>query len=118
LARYDIYNVEERLREYDPELFRRVDWDEKRSLHRIICYDPHDREEYCAFTVQHGQLDHRVVSDFMRISPKNGYNPFEELDQKIDEKERAQERKITDMATDLAENILGSFSRKPSRAVD
>lgn len=118
MAKYDLYGIENRLREYDPVLFRRIDFDEKRGLHKIICWDPIERETYTAFTVPHGKLDHRTVCDFMRVNPRNGYDPFAEIDLSLEQKENRQERKITDMATDLAENILGSFRHRPSRAID
>lgn len=118
MAQYDIYHIEERLKDYDPEIFRRIEFDEKRGLHRLICYDPKTREEYIAFTVPHGKLDHRTVARYMEIHPKNGFNVFKYLDRELEKRERQQEKKISDMAHDLVDNILSSFRMKPSRSID
>lgn len=118
MAEFDLYGIEDRLREYDPELFRRIDFDHKRGLHRIICYDPILREEYIAFTVKPGELDNRTVKEYMEIHPRNGFNLFRYFDEQRAIKERRDENRIRDMATDLAENILSSFRMKPSRSID
>lgn len=118
MAKYDVYNIEARLKEYDPEMFRRIDWDDKRNLHKIICWDPEEREEYTAFTVPHGKLDHRTACDFMRINPRNGYNPFEEIDKSLEQKVKCEDQKISDMAQNLADNLYDSFRMKPSRTVE
>jgi|HigsolmetaGSP11D_1036233.scaffolds.fasta_scaffold17374_2 hypothetical protein len=118
MAKYDIYHIEERLQQYDPDYFRRIDFDEKRGLHRLICYDPVNREEYVAFTVPAGKLDHRTVAKYMEIHPRNGFNIFKYLDQELNKREREQEKRISDMAHDLADNILSSFRMKVSRSID
>src|SRR5690606_16196775 len=96
MAKYDIYHIEERLQQYDPDYFRRIDFDEKRGLHRLICYDPVNREEYIAFTVPAGKLDHRTVAKYMEIHPRNGFNIFKYLDAELQKRDRAQEKRISD----------------------
>lgn len=117
MAQNDIYQIEERLQEYDPELFRRIDFDERRGLHRLICYDPLNREEYVAFTVPVGKLDNRTVIRYKEIHPRNGFNVFQYLDKELEKKERMQDQRISDMAHDMADNLLNSFRMKPSRSI-
>ena len=116
MAFADIYHIESRINQIDPRIIR-IDWDEKRALHKIIVWDEHDREEYTAFTVPHGELDARVESDIYRLNPAR-YNVMEELQKMAEEKQRHNDNKVSDMARDMADNLYDSFRFKPSRSID
>lgn len=102
MAQLDLYNIEERLREWDENILR-VDWDARKLRHRIICRDERTGEEYIAMTVPLGQLDARVVNRMMEINPKRGYNPFHEIDRARAAKERRDEIRISEMAHGMAD---------------
>lgn len=116
MAFADIYNIKQRINQIDPRMIR-IDWDEKRLLHKIIAWDRFDEEEYVAFTVPHGELDARVERDVYRLNPER-YNVMEELRKMAEEKQRREDSKISDMAHDLADNLYDSFCFKPSRSID
>ena len=100
LADYDVYHIEERLQELDPNILR-VDFDNRRKLHRIICTD--GRAEYTAMTVPLGNLDSRVVTRMMEINPKRGYNPFHEIDKAAELKQKRDESRVSDIAYGMAD---------------
>jgi hypothetical protein len=116
MALYDPYYIEERLKEYDPNI-RRIDFDPRRGLHRIVCWDPYVEEEYIAMTCKAGELDARVYNRMREINPSH-FNALEEIQRAQAEKEREEERKINHMAQDWADNIQSAFSMKPSRSID
>lgn len=115
MAQFDIYHIEERMKELSWRL-RRIEWNDRHKRHEIIAVDNLNME-YIAMTVKPGQLDGRILDRLKEIDPTNGYNPFRELERYERQKERAEERKITDMATDMAENLQSSFRHKPSRSI-
>lgn len=115
MAFADIHNIEERLQRIDPRILR-IDFDNNKLRHNVIAWDTKDESEYIAFTVPHGQLDARVEKEFYRIS-NSGYNGFNELREWEAKMEREKEKKITDMAIDMYENIDRSWRFKPSRSV-
>lgn len=115
MAQYDIHNMEERLQEIDPRIVR-IDFNHARERHEIIARDNHGAE-YIAFTVPWGELDARVERELYRIRPER-MNPFEEVRRAEERKQRAEDKKIHDMATDLVENIQSSFRHKPSRSIE
>jgi hypothetical protein len=101
MAEYDVYDIERRLKQYDDRILR-IDFDHRRGLHRIICWDPIYYEEYTAMTVAAGQLDARVERRMMEINPKH-FNAIADIDAARAQKERQDERKIEDMARDFAD---------------
>ncbi|QHT61699.1 hypothetical protein GXP70_18110 [Paenibacillus lycopersici] len=114
MAQYDVHDIERRLREIDPKIIR-IDFDHRRALHRIIAVDRLG-DEYTAWTVPLGELDARQEREAYRINPER-YNAFDELRAAEAAKQRRQDAKVTDMATDMAENLISSFSHKPSRSI-
>ena len=100
----DIHNIEERLNQIDPRIIR-IDFDYHKERYKIIAWDEKEHCEYIAFTVPWGELDARVEREVYRIRPRPGYNPFDELRRMEEQKERDDERKIEDMARDMAETI-------------
>ena len=103
MAKYDIYHIEERLREWHPS-FVRLEWEDERKIHKVIMRDALNLE-YTAMHVPHGQLDARVLYRMMEINPERGYNPFHEIDRNIRERERAENHRIEEMAYDFASNF-------------
>lgn len=103
MALFDIYNIESRLREWDENVLR-IDFDEGRGLHKVVCKDKLGLE-YVAMTVPVGKLDARVVHRMMEINPKRGYNPFDEIDQATEQREQASEKRIGDMAHSMADML-------------
>lgn len=116
MAQYDIHDIERRLQKLDDRILR-IDFNERRGVHQIICWDPVLYEEYTAMTVKAGELDARVERRMMEINPQH-YNVFEDIDQSLREKEMREEQKISDMARDMADNLDASFKLKPSRTID
>lgn len=103
MAQYDVYDIERRLQEYDSRVLR-IDFNESRGVHYIICWDPIVQEEYSAMTVPAGQLDARVERRMMEINP-NHFNAINDIDQHRANKERADERRVEDMARDMADTF-------------
>lgn len=101
MAQYDIYHIEERLKEWHPAVLR-IDWDV--NQHKIIMKDARDKE-YTAMHVPFGHLDARVIHRMMEINPERGYSPFDEIDRNIRQRERDQERKIENIAYDMANTL-------------
>lgn len=114
MALYDLYDMERRLQEIDPRIIR-IDWDARREQHNIIAVD-RAGDEYTAWTVPWGDLDARQERELYRLNPER-YNAFAELREMEAARERRQDAKITDMATDLADNLCDSFRFKPSRSI-
>lgn len=114
MALYDLYDMERRLHEIDPHIIR-IDWDARREQHNIIAVD-RTGDEYTAWTVPWGQLDARQEWELYRLNPDR-YNAFDELRKLEAAHERHRNAKITDMATDLADNLCDSFRFKPSRSI-
>jgi hypothetical protein len=106
MAIYDVYNIEQRLQEYDDRVLR-IDWNDRRKMHHIICWDPILYEEYTAMTVPGGQLDQRVLYRMMEINPKH-FNALEDIDKANEQKERNDEKKVEDMAY-----AIGDMLHKP-----
>jgi len=107
--------MERRLNQVDPRIIR-IDFDHRRERHKIIAVDT-TGAEYTAWTVPWGELDARQEREAYRINPER-YNAFEELRAAEEARQRREDRKITDMATDMADNMLLSFRHKPSRSID
>jgi len=103
MADYDLYNIEDRLKEIDSRILR-IDFNYERERHEIIAWDDTNKVEYIAFTVPWGQLDGRVEEELRRIRPER-YNAFEEWRQMEERRERAEEKKIEDLARDFAETF-------------
>lgn len=101
MAEFDPHEIERRLMEYDDRVLR-IDFDHRRGLHRIICFDTFLQEEYIAMTVPAGQLDARVEIEMMKINP-NHFNALEYIDKARADKERRDDNKVGDMARDFAE---------------
>lgn len=113
---YDIYHIEERLQEVDPNILR-IDFDPDTLRHEIVARDKANNE-YVAMTVPLGKLDARVVERVKEIDPRRGYNPFDDIEKWMNDKERRENRRIEDMARDMADNVYDSFKFKPSRSID
>jgi len=105
MAFNDLYNIEDRLKEIDPNILR-IDFDYDKQLHEIIAVDKLGAQ-YVAMTVKHGELDARVIRRMQQIDPRK-FNPFDEVMEWHRKKERSEEKKVEDMARDFAENL-----RKP-----
>jgi hypothetical protein len=103
MAQYDLYNIEQRLQELDPNILR-IDFDYDRERHQIIAWDAYNKEEYIAMTVPWNELDARVVLHMQRINPER-FNAFAELDKLNAIRERDQERKTEDMAHSMADML-------------
>lgn len=103
MALYDVYHIEERLREWHPAVLR-IDFEERRKIHKVIMKDARG-QEYTAMHVPLGELDARVIHRMMEINPERGYRAFDEINRNIRQREREQERKIEDMAYDMAETL-------------
>lgn len=116
MAQYDLYDIERRLQQYDDRILR-IDFDNRRGFHQIICFDPVLHEEYIAMSVPAGELDARVERRMQEINPKH-YNALEDIDQSLTAKARVEEKKIEDMARDMADNLESSFKLKPSRTIE
>lgn len=101
MAEFDVHDIERRICEYDPRI-RRIDFNHKRGMHRIIGYDHTVDEEYIVMTVPAGQLDARVERRIMEINPDH-FNALEDIDAARVERERREERKVEDMARDFAD---------------
>lgn len=100
---YDLYNIEGRLKEMDPNILR-IDFDYDKELHEIIAVDKLGTQ-YVAMTVKHGELDSRVITRMQEIDPRRGFRPFDELMNWMDQKAHNDEKKVEDMARDFAETI-------------
>jgi hypothetical protein len=96
----DIYHIEDRLREIDHNILR-IDFDYDREMHKVVAVDKMGTQ-YTAMMVKHGELDARVVSKFQRIDPRK-FNPFDEVDQWLQKKDRDDEKKIEDMSRNMAD---------------
>lgn len=103
MAKYDVYDIERRLREFDDKILR-IDFDERQGMHRIMCWDPVNKEEYIAMSVPAGELDVRVERRMMEINPAH-FNALAEFDRMKAERERAQDQKIEDMAYNMADML-------------
>lgn len=106
VAKYDVYHIEERLKSWNPNVVR-IDWDADREVHKIICQDAF-KKEYVGMTVPFGKLDARVIHRMMEINPERGYNPFNELDDWFNKKDREDDHKMAEMAYGMADVL-----RKP-----
>lgn len=116
MAEWDVHDIERRLQEQDPRVLR-IDLDRKGMRHRIICWDPIQHEEYTAMSVPVGQLDVRVERRMAEINPER-FNAVDDVNKALRAKEQAEEKKVSDMALDMAENLLSSFKFKPSRTIE
>lgn len=114
MALYDVHDIERRLSELHPQ-FVRIDFDHKSERHRIVMQDKVGAE-YIAFTVPWNELDARTERDFIKVTSSR-YNAFDEIRESEKAREKAQDAKISDMAHDMADNLLDSFRFKPSRSI-
>jgi hypothetical protein len=103
MAQYDVFDIERRLKEYDPCL--RIEWDPEDCVHEVIYRNPVTTQDEIVMTVQPGQLDARVERRVKEIDRMRGYDPFKEIQKALDERDREQERKIEDLAYDMANTI-------------
>lgn len=104
----DIYHIEERLKEIDPNILR-IDFDYDKQVHEIIAVDKLGAQ-YVAMTVKHGELDARVLKRMQEIDPRK-FNPFDELEKWQVQKERAEQRKVEDMARDFVDTFHAPLVR-------
>lgn len=109
MAQYDVFHIEERLNEWHPAVLR-IDWDDTRKIHKIIMKDAQNHE-YTAMHVPAGHLDARVIYRMMEINPERGYNPFDEIDHNIRQREKGQNDRMEDMARDMANNLYEPIMR-------
>jgi hypothetical protein len=106
----DVYNIEQRLQQIDERILR-IDFDFGKMRHNIIAWDPHDEDEYIAWTVPWGELDARVEKDFIKIrSPR--YNAFDEIRESEAKKERDEEKKMHEIAESMADVLYKPLMRE------
>lgn len=103
MAQFDLYNIEQRLQELDPNLLR-IDFNFDTERHQIIAWDAKNKEEYIAMTVPWNELDARVVTHMQKINPTR-FNAFAELDKLMMQRERAEEKKLEDMSHSMADML-------------
>lgn len=103
MSQYDLYYIEDRLKQWHPAVLR-IDFEEQRKIHKVVMLDARG-QEYTAMHVPLGELDARVIQRMMEINPERGYKAFDEIERNIQQREREQERKIEDMAYDMAETL-------------
>lgn len=101
MAKYDVHNMEERLKRIDDRILR-IDFDNNRKRHNIVAWDSRGEEEYIAFSAAPGELDARVEHEFYRIRNGN-YNAFDELRAWEAQKERNDEKRIEENAAGMAD---------------
>lgn len=114
MAKYDVYDIERRLSELHSQ-FVRIDFDYKSERHKVIMRDKHSLE-YIAFTIPWDELDFRTEQDFIKITSTR-YNAFDEIRECEKAREKEQDANISDMAHDMADNLIDSFKFKPSRSM-
>lgn len=103
MAIFDLYNIEQRLQELDPNILR-IDFDFASERHRIIAWDAKNKEEYIAMTVPWNELDARVVVHMQKINPTR-FNAFAELDKMMLQREQAEEKKLEEMSHSMADML-------------
>ena len=103
MAIFDLYNIEQRLQEIDPNILR-IDFNFDTERHQIIAWDAKNKEEYIAMTVPWKELDARVVVHMQKINPTR-FNAFAELDKMMQHREREEEKKLEDMSHSMADML-------------
>jgi hypothetical protein len=97
MAQHDVYYIDERLQEYDPNL--RVEWNPRKRIHQVL----YQNEPVMA--VPEGKLDARVYHRIVEIDRRNGFDPFKTVDQWLVHRDRQEEKKVEHMAQDMADML-------------
>ncbi|OAS19248.1 hypothetical protein [Paenibacillus oryzisoli] len=105
MAINDLYYIEDRLKEIDPNILR-IDFDYDNLKHQVIAVDKLGTQ-YVAMTVKHGELDARVVRRIQQIDPRK-FNPFDDIGKWLHKKELDEDKKVNEIARGMAETL-----RKP-----
>lgn len=102
----DIYHIEERLKEYDPDLY--LLFNDKTGEHLLmdglmdmaIMKIPQPGFEV---------LDARLVDHIKKIHTANGFSATEEIERHQEKLDREEERKLNDVAEDFAKESKEAF---------
>lgn len=105
MAINDLYHIEDRLKEIDPNILR-IDFNYDKKLHEIIAVDKLGTQ-YVAMTVKHGELDARVLQRIQQIDPRK-FNAFDEIGKWLHKKEIDEDKKVSEIARNMADTL-----RKP-----
>jgi hypothetical protein len=103
----DLYHIQERLQEYDPDLY--ILWNGKTGEHLImdgLMNVAVMKIPQKGFEV----LDSRVVAHIKRIHTANGFSASKEIEKHEATLEREEQRKLDDIAQDFAKESKEAFN--------
>ncbi|MFZ7804953.1 2,3-dihydroxybenzoate--AMP ligase [Bacillus thuringiensis] len=102
----DIYHVEERLQEYDPQLY--LMWNPKNGEH-VIMDGLLEMSIMKIPQIGFEQLDTRIVDHIKRIHTVNGFSAVQTVEDTEKKRRQEEERKLNNLAEDYARESKEAF---------
>ncbi|HDW3056407.1 MULTISPECIES: 2,3-dihydroxybenzoate--AMP ligase [Bacillus cereus group] len=102
----DIYHVEERLQEYDPQLY--LMWNPKNGEH-VIMDGLLEMSIMKIPQIGFEQLDTKVVDHIKRIHTVNGFSAVQTVEDTEKKRQQEQERQLQDLVEDYAKESKEAF---------
>ncbi|WP_144519972.1 2,3-dihydroxybenzoate--AMP ligase [Bacillus thuringiensis] len=102
----DIHHVEERLQEYDPQLY--LMWNPKNGEH-VIMDGLLEMSIMKIPQIGFEELDSRIIDHIKRIHTANGFSAVQTVEATESQRQKKQERKLQDLAEDYAKESKEAF---------